>query len=89
MFTRLCPAGETFGLALGPGIFGVTLRVFGFVPSTSGDPAQQTSRAELGVLFGFTVVPGAVMALALLFVRAYDLSAHRLAGMVLPPAPGS
>jgi GPH family glycoside/pentoside/hexuronide:cation symporter len=89
VFTGLWTAGETFGLALGPGIFGVTLQVFGYVPSTAGEPAQQTSRAELGVLLGFTVVPGAVVALALLFLRAYDLNAHRLAGMILPPAPAS
>ena len=40
----------------------------------------QTSLAELGVLLGFTVVPGVVVGLALLFVRTYDLSADRLAG---------
>jgi Na+/melibiose symporter-like transporter len=82
VFTGLWTAGETFGLALGPGIFGLTLQVFGYVPSTSGAAAPQTSTAELGVLLGFTVVPGIVVGLALLFLRAYDLTADRLAGMV-------
>jgi hypothetical protein len=40
--------------------------------------------AQLGVLLGFTVVPGGVVALALLFLRAYDLTADRLAGMAGP-----
>jgi len=85
VFTGLWTAGETFGLALGPGIFGATLQVFGYVPSTSGAAAPQTATAELGVLLGFTVVPGIVVGLALLFLRAYDLSADRLAGMVTAP----
>ena len=41
-------------------------------------------REALGVLLGFTVVPGVVVGLALLFLRAYDLTADRLAGMVTP-----
>jgi Na+/melibiose symporter-like transporter len=87
VFTGLWTAGETFGLALGPGIFGATLQLFGYAPSTSGVPAAQTSTAALGVLLGFTVVPGVVVALALLLLRTYDLSADRLAGMVTPAEP--
>ena len=82
VFTGLWTAGETFGLALGPGIFGLTLQLFGYVPSTSGEAAPQSATAELGVLLGFTVVPGVVVGLALLFLRAYDLTADRLAGVV-------
>lgn len=85
VFTGLWTAGETFGLALGPGIFGLTLELFGYVPSTSGTTADQSGTAELGVLLGFTVVPGVVVGLALLFLRAYDLTADRLAGMVTAP----
>ena len=77
VFTGLWTAGETFGLALGPSIFGQTLELFGYVPSTTGVAASQTPTAELGVLLGFTVVPGVVLGLALLFLRAYDL----------PPSP--
>jgi GPH family glycoside/pentoside/hexuronide:cation symporter len=84
VFTGLWTAGETFGLALGPYIFGQTIELFGYVPSTTGHAAPQSSMAELGVLLGFTVVPGIVVALALLFLRAYDLSAERLAGMAQP-----
>jgi Na+/melibiose symporter-like transporter len=84
VFTGLWTAGETLGLALGPAIFAVTLQLFGYASGTSGSSAPQTSTAELGVLLGFTVVPGVVVALALLFLRAYDLTADRLAGMAGP-----
>jgi glycoside/pentoside/hexuronide:cation symporter, GPH family len=84
VFTGLWTAGETLGLALGPGIFAGTLQVFGYASSTSGSSAPQTATAQLGVLLGFTVVPGVVVALALLFLRAYDLTADRLAGMAGP-----
>jgi len=84
VFTGLWTAGETFGLALGPGVFGLTLQIFGYVPSSTGTPVEQSATAEMGVLLGFTVVPGIIVGLALLFLRAYDLSAERLAGMAQP-----
>lgn len=86
VFTGLWTAGETFGLALGPGIFGLVLQLFGYRSGTSGEAITQTSTAELGVLLGFTVVPGIVVGLALLFLRRYDLSPDRL-GPVTPAAP--
>jgi len=73
VFTGVWTAGETFGLALGPYIFGQTIDLFGYVPSTTGEAAPQSSMAELGVLLGFTIVPGIVVGLALLFLRAYKL----------------
>jgi glycoside/pentoside/hexuronide:cation symporter, GPH family len=73
VFTGVWTAGETFGLALGPYIFGQTIQLFGYVPSNTGDAAPQSSTAELGVLLGFTVMPGIVVGLALLFLRAYKL----------------
>ena len=39
------------------------------------------------MLLGFTVVPGVVVGLALLFLRAYDLTADRLAGDGHRPKP--
>jgi GPH family glycoside/pentoside/hexuronide:cation symporter len=73
VFTGVWTAGETLGLALGPYLFGQTIALFGYMPSTTGEAAPQTATAELGVLLGFTVVPGAVVGLALLFLRAYRL----------------
>jgi Na+/melibiose symporter-like transporter len=72
VFTGLWTAGETLGLAVGPYLFGQTLGIFGYESSTTGTPAPQTEMAELGVLLGFTVVPGVVVALALLFLRGYE-----------------
>jgi Na+/melibiose symporter-like transporter len=73
VFTGLWTAGETLGLALGPYIFLQTIGLFGYLSSTTGQAARQTSTAELGVLLGFTVLPGIVVGSALLFLRAYDL----------------
>jgi Na+/melibiose symporter-like transporter len=84
VFTGVWTAGETLGLAVGPYIFLQTLELFGYASSTTGQAAPQTATAELGVLLGFTVLPGIVVGLALLFLRAYDLSADRLAGMATP-----
>jgi Na+/melibiose symporter-like transporter len=77
VFTGVWTAGETFGLALGPYIFGQTIQLFGYVPSSTGASAQQSASSELGVLLGFTVVPGLVVGLALLFLRKYNLGAER------------
>lgn len=73
VFTGVWTAGETFGLALGPYIFGQIIELFGYVSSNTGDAAQQSTSAEFGVLLGFSVVPGIIVGLALLFLRAYDL----------------
>jgi Na+/melibiose symporter-like transporter len=78
VLTGLWTAGETLGLALGPYLFGQTIQLFGYVPSDTGTAAPQSRAAELGVLIGFTVVPGIVVGLALLFLRAYDLHAESI-----------
>ena len=59
VFTGLWTAGETFGLALGPGIFGLVLQLTGYVSSSTGSAAAQSDTARLGVLLGFTRHPGA------------------------------
>ncbi|MFC7545067.1 MFS transporter [Plantactinospora sp. GCM10030261] len=70
VFTGLWTAGETFGLALGPGIYGLVLQVSGYVPSITGGAAQPDS-ARLGVLLGFTVLPALLVGGALLLMRNY------------------
>jgi GPH family glycoside/pentoside/hexuronide:cation symporter len=79
VFTGLWTAAETFGLALGPGIFGLVLQLSGYVSSATGQAVAQSPRAELGVLLGFTVLPAVVVAGALFLMRGYDLSADKLA----------
>lgn len=78
VFTGLWTAGETFGLALGPGVFAILLAVSGYVSSSSGEAAVQSDTAKLGVLLGFTVVPAIVVASALIGLRGYDLDERRL-----------
>jgi len=79
VFTGLWTAGETFGLALGPGIFALVLAAFGYVSSATGEAALQTGTAKVGVLLGFTLVPAVVVASALIGLRGYDLDERRLA----------
>ncbi|GIF46706.1 Na+/melibiose symporter-like transporter [Asanoa ferruginea] len=82
VFTGLWTAGETFGLALGPGIYLLVLQIFGYVSSTSGNAAPQDSTARLGVLLGFTVLPGVLVGLAVLLMRGYDLTEAKLRATV-------
>ncbi|GAB3157727.1 MFS transporter [Micromonospora sonneratiae] len=79
VFTGLWTAGETFGLALGPGIYGLVLQISGYASSATGTAAAQSDSARLGVLLGFTVLPAVLVGLALLLLRGYDLTAERLA----------
>jgi Na+/melibiose symporter-like transporter len=72
VFTGVWTAGETLGLALGPGIFGTVLQVFHYAPSVSGVSARQTALAEHGVLLGFTLVPAVIVGMALVFLRGYS-----------------
>lgn len=81
VFTGLWTAGETFGLALGPGIYGLVLQLSGYVSSSTGTAAAQPDSARLGVLLGFTVLPALLIGLALLTVRGYDLTPQRLAAV--------
>jgi glycoside/pentoside/hexuronide:cation symporter, GPH family len=68
------------GLALGPGIYAAVLALFGYASSTTG-PAEQTDTARLGVLLGFGVLPAVLIAGALMFLRGYDLTRERVAGL--------
>jgi GPH family glycoside/pentoside/hexuronide:cation symporter len=86
VFTGLWTAGETFGLALGPGILGLVLQLSGYVSSSTGTAVAQSGSARLGILLGFTVLPAVVMVAALALLRGYDLTEQKLA--TLAPAAG-
>jgi GPH family glycoside/pentoside/hexuronide:cation symporter len=72
VFTGLWTAGETLGLALGPGIYALVLQVFGYVSSSTGEAAAQDSTARLGVLLGFTLVPAGLVGAAVILLRRYE-----------------
>ncbi|MFG2163761.1 MFS transporter [Micromonospora chersina] len=85
VFTGLWTAGETFGLALGPGIYGLVLQLSGYVSSATGTAATQSPTARLGVLLGFTVLPALLVAAPVVLLRGYTLTPAQLAAV---PAPG-
>jgi glycoside/pentoside/hexuronide:cation symporter, GPH family len=64
LFSGVWTAGETLGLALGPGVYGLVLAAGGYVSSTDGSAVQPES-AVVAALLGFTIVP-ALFALAAL-----------------------
>jgi Na+/melibiose symporter-like transporter len=70
VFTGLWTAGETLGLALGPGIFGLLLQAFDYESSAGG--VTESGTARLGIALGFTAVPAVVVGFALLFLRGYE-----------------
>ena len=79
VFTGVWTAGETFGLALGPGIFAILLQITGYV-SVSGDAiVAQPNGARAGIIVGFTVLPALIVMAGLLAMRRYDLTPERLA----------
>jgi glycoside/pentoside/hexuronide:cation symporter, GPH family len=71
VFTGVWTAGETLGLALGPGIYALILQLFGYVSSATGTAVAQDATARLGVLLGFSVVPAALMSGAVVLLRPY------------------
>ena len=71
VFTGLWTAGETFGLALGPGIYALVLQLFGYVSSSTGEAAAQDATARFGVLLGFTLVPAVLVGVAVTLLRRY------------------
>ncbi|MFD0788217.1 MFS transporter, partial [Micromonospora azadirachtae] len=73
VFTGVWTAGETLGLALGPGIYGLVLQLSGYVSSDTGTAAAQSGTARLGILLGFTVIPALLVAAPLILLRYYDL----------------
>ncbi|MEV4292224.1 MFS transporter [Nonomuraea bangladeshensis] len=70
-FTGLWTAGETAGLALGPGLFALVLTLSGFVSAPTGSPVAQEPVALTGLLLGFTALPALLMLISLPFVARY------------------
>jgi Na+/melibiose symporter-like transporter len=74
VYTGVWTAGETLGLALGPGVFGLVLALGGYVSSTGGDVAQPDS-ARTAIVLGFSLLPAALTLLSLLWLSRYSLTA--------------
>jgi len=73
VFTGVWTAGETLGLALGPGIFALALTAGDYVSSTGDQLVAQPDSARLAIALGFSLVPAALTVLSLALLRGYRL----------------
>ena len=78
VYTGVWTAGETLGLALGPGVYALVLTLGGYVSSTDGLAAQPDS-AVTAMTLGFTLLPAALALLALIPLRSYRIDAAAVA----------
>ncbi|QKW23615.1 MFS transporter [Kitasatospora sp. NA04385] len=76
-YTGVWTATEATGTAVGPYLYSAVLALGGFVSSTAGEHAAQSGGALTALLTGFTLLPAALMALALGFQRRCPLDAAR------------
>jgi Na+/melibiose symporter-like transporter len=75
VFTGVWTAGETLGLALGPGAFGLVLALGGYVSSTGATVAQPDS-ARTAVVLGFSLLPAALTLASLAWLRRWSLGSR-------------
>ncbi|OLR94278.1 MFS transporter [Actinokineospora bangkokensis] len=66
-FSGVWTAGETLGLALGPGVFGLVLALGGY--RAGADPATQPGSAATAITLGFSVLPAALVLATLPLLR--------------------
>lgn len=78
VFTGLWTAGETLGLALGPGVFAVVLAAGGYL-SSAGESVAQPDSARWAILVGFSLIPALFIGPVAALLRRYDLSEAKLA----------
>ena len=77
VYTGVWTAGETLGLALGPGVFALVLAIGGYRSSTDGDVAQPDS-ALTAIVLGFSLLPAALTLLSLWWLSRYSLDASEV-----------
>lgn len=70
VFTGIWTAGETLGMALGPGIFGLLLSLGGYV-SSNDSAASQPASAVAAIVLGFSVLPAVLVLGSLVVLRGY------------------
>jgi GPH family glycoside/pentoside/hexuronide:cation symporter len=72
VYTGVWTAGETLGLALGPGLFAVVLALGSYRSSDSGDVLQPDS-AVTAITLGFSLLPALLVLASLWWLRGYAL----------------
>ncbi|TDV51956.1 MFS transporter [Actinophytocola oryzae] len=74
VFAGVWTAGETLGLALGPGLYGLVLSLGGYV-SSAGEEVAQPSSAVTAVVVGVGLIPAVFALAALPLLRRKELFA--------------
>src|SRR4051794_10749996 len=77
VYTGVWTAGETLGLALGPGLFALVLALGGYRSSTDGDAVQPDS-ALTAITLGFSLLPAALVLLSLWWLVRYTLGSDQV-----------
>jgi hypothetical protein len=77
VYTGVWTAGETLGLALGPGVFALVLAIGGYRSSTTGDVVQPDS-AVTAIVLGFSVLPAVLTLVSLRWLVRYSLDAQEV-----------
>ena len=77
VFTGLWTAGETLGLALGPGVFAAVLTLGGYL-SSAGELVVQPASARWAILLGFTVIPAVLIGPITVLLSRYDLTETKM-----------
>ncbi|WP_377321101.1 MFS transporter [Pimelobacter simplex] len=72
VYTGVWTAGETLGLALGPGLFAVVLALGSYRSSDSGGAVQPDS-AVTAITLGFSLLPALLVLASLWWLRGYAL----------------
>lgn len=67
VYTGVWTAGETLGLAVGPGLFAVVLAIGGYTSATGG--VTQSPTTLTAIALGFSIVPAALIALSAVTLR--------------------
>ncbi len=78
VYTGVWTAAETFGLALGPGLFALVLAIGGYESSTDGDVVQ-SSGTLTAITLGFSLLPAALVLVSLWWLARYTLDAREVA----------
>jgi Na+/melibiose symporter-like transporter len=73
VFTGVWTAGETLGMALGPGVYGLVLALGGYV-SSRDSAAVQPESALTAITLGFSLLPGLLVLGSLALLRGYRLA---------------
>ncbi|MDV3223336.1 MFS transporter [Intrasporangium sp.] len=71
LYTGVWTAGETLGLAFGPGVYAAVLALGGYASSSAGSVVTQGDSALTAIVLGFSIVPAVLVGLSLLTLHRF------------------